>query len=295
MANFTWAVFAAIGVILSACYMLWLYQRVFYGETSETKCATHMPDLNLREWAAMVPLIVMMVWMGVYSQTFLPPVSKTNARACWTRPRSTCRSACRSVRRVRAARPLEVPMPAKFLPRVRRPHPLPAGDHPHRRWARSLMVLDPLLAGGASKRLRASVDRWRCWRRSAARDRTPYTDPGPAFGGMLMVDGFATFFRVLVIGGRHPDRPAPRTGSLTRQDAETGEYHALLLFSIAGQCVMVDGQRADHDLHRPGDLLHRELRAGRLSARRQAHQRSRAEVFPAGLVRHGVSSCTAWR
>ena len=32
-ANFTWTVFAAIGVILSACYMLWMYQRVFYGDT----------------------------------------------------------------------------------------------------------------------------------------------------------------------------------------------------------------------------------------------------------------------
>ena len=62
-------------------------------------------------------------------------------------------------------------------------------------------------------------------------------NPGPAFGGMLTVDGFATFFRVLVIG----------VGILTvlvcysflpRQNAETGEYHALLMFSIAGQCLM---------------------------------------------------------
>jgi NADH-quinone oxidoreductase subunit N len=65
-----------------------------------------------------------------------------------------------------------------------------------------------------------------------------YSSPGPAFSGMLMVDGFATFFRVLVIG----------VGILTvlasyrflqREGAEPGEYHALLLFSIAGQCVMV--------------------------------------------------------
>jgi NADH-quinone oxidoreductase subunit M len=78
-ANFTWTVFAAIGVILSACYMLWLYQRVFYGETRR-RSAHHMPDLNLREWAAIVPLIVMMVWMGVYSQSFLPAVRKTTAQ-----------------------------------------------------------------------------------------------------------------------------------------------------------------------------------------------------------------------
>jgi len=77
--NYTWTIYAAIGVILSACYMLWLYQRVFYGETRED-VRLHMPDLNLREWAAVVPLILMMVWMGVYSQTFLPPVSKATAR-----------------------------------------------------------------------------------------------------------------------------------------------------------------------------------------------------------------------
>ncbi|MBV9503771.1 MAG: NADH-quinone oxidoreductase subunit M [Acidobacteriia bacterium] len=79
IANYTWAVFAAIGVILSACYMLWLYQRVFYGEASE-QVGSHLPDMNLREWAAVVPLIVMMVWMGVYSQSFLPPVTKATAR-----------------------------------------------------------------------------------------------------------------------------------------------------------------------------------------------------------------------
>jgi len=59
--------------------MLWLYQRVFYGDTRED-VRLHMPDMNLREWAAVVPLIVMMVWMGVYSQSFLPPVTKSNSR-----------------------------------------------------------------------------------------------------------------------------------------------------------------------------------------------------------------------
>jgi NADH-quinone oxidoreductase subunit M len=59
--------------------MLWLYQRVFYGETS-SEVRAHTPDLNLREWAAIVPLVVMMVWMGVYSQSFLPPMGKNTAR-----------------------------------------------------------------------------------------------------------------------------------------------------------------------------------------------------------------------
>jgi NADH-quinone oxidoreductase subunit N len=64
-----------------------------------------------------------------------------------------------------------------------------------------------------------------------------YTQSGPAFGGMLMVDGFATFFRVLVMAvGVLTVLPSYRF--LARQGAETGEYHALLLFSIAGQCLM---------------------------------------------------------
>jgi NADH-quinone oxidoreductase subunit M len=78
-ANLIWTVFAAIGVILSACYMLWMYQRVFFGPVNE-EVRRHIPDFNLREWACMVPLVVMMVWMGIYTQTFLPAVSETNSQ-----------------------------------------------------------------------------------------------------------------------------------------------------------------------------------------------------------------------
>ena len=60
---------------------------------------------------------------------------------------------------------------------------------------------------------------------------------GAAFGGLLMVDGLATFFRVLVMTvGILTVLPSYRF--LARQDAETAEYHVLLLFSIAGQCLM---------------------------------------------------------
>jgi NADH-quinone oxidoreductase subunit M len=78
-ANFYWTAFAAVGVILSACYMLWMVQRVFYGETPE-EVRVHVSDLNRREWVVMIPLIGMMVWMGMYTQTFLPVVSQSTAR-----------------------------------------------------------------------------------------------------------------------------------------------------------------------------------------------------------------------
>ncbi|HXP88910.1 MAG TPA: NADH-quinone oxidoreductase subunit M [Bryobacteraceae bacterium] len=77
-AHFSWAVAAATGVILSACYMLWLYQRTFFGRASEA-VSHHMHDLTPREWAAILPLLVLMVWMGSFSQTFMPSISVQNA------------------------------------------------------------------------------------------------------------------------------------------------------------------------------------------------------------------------
>jgi NADH-quinone oxidoreductase subunit N len=64
-----------------------------------------------------------------------------------------------------------------------------------------------------------------------------FGDPGPAFGGMLVVDGFATFFQILVMAVGIL-AILPSYSFLARQEAETSEYHALLLFSIAGQCLM---------------------------------------------------------
>jgi NADH-quinone oxidoreductase subunit N len=64
-----------------------------------------------------------------------------------------------------------------------------------------------------------------------------YTQQGQAFGGMLVVDGFATFFRVVVIVAGILTI-LPSYNFLQRENAETGEYHALLLFSLVGQCLM---------------------------------------------------------
>ncbi len=77
--NFRWTAFAATGVILSAVYMLWMYQRAFFGEV-RPEVRARLWDLDRREWAAILPLIVLMVWMGTATQTFLPPISATNQR-----------------------------------------------------------------------------------------------------------------------------------------------------------------------------------------------------------------------
>lgn len=65
-----------------------------------------------------------------------------------------------------------------------------------------------------------------------------HVNSGPAFQEMLLVDGFATFFRVLVIAVGLLTVLASQA-YLRREQADSGEYYALVLFSVAGQCVMV--------------------------------------------------------
>jgi NADH-quinone oxidoreductase subunit M len=62
--------FAATGVILSAVYMLWMFQRVNYGEITNEK-NRRLPDLTPREWALMIPTIAMALFMGLFPAIFL--------------------------------------------------------------------------------------------------------------------------------------------------------------------------------------------------------------------------------
>jgi len=64
-----------------------------------------------------------------------------------------------------------------------------------------------------------------------------YTDPGHAFQNMITVDGYGTFFRglVLVVGFLCI---LMSFSYLDREEAQTGEYYALILFSLVGQCVL---------------------------------------------------------
>ena len=69
-ARAVFGILAATGVIWSACYMLWLYQRVFYGENKNPKNAS-LPDLNGRERASVWPLAIAAVVMGVFPMTLV--------------------------------------------------------------------------------------------------------------------------------------------------------------------------------------------------------------------------------
>jgi NADH-quinone oxidoreductase subunit M len=70
----SWAAFVcATGIILGAAYMLYLYRRVVFGDLTKDDVKA-MPDLNRREWAIMVPLAAVTLWMGVYPESFLAPM-----------------------------------------------------------------------------------------------------------------------------------------------------------------------------------------------------------------------------
>jgi NADH-quinone oxidoreductase subunit M len=64
------AIIAATGVILAAIYLLWLIQKVFFGPITVEE-NRKIPEIAWNEIAAMVPLIILMVWIGLYPNTFL--------------------------------------------------------------------------------------------------------------------------------------------------------------------------------------------------------------------------------
>ena len=80
--NWHWGLWGALGIVLGAAYMLWMYQRVFFGplENEENK---KLQDLNRREAWTLIPLAACIVWLGVYPGSFIrmidAPVEKVVA------------------------------------------------------------------------------------------------------------------------------------------------------------------------------------------------------------------------
>ncbi|MGE0864840.1 MAG: NuoM family protein [Vicinamibacterales bacterium] len=90
-------VVAALGVILSAVYMLWMFQRVFYGKITNSHNAD-LKDLSFREWAIIGPLAAAAIGMGVAPNVFLKPMEPAIQRI---------------VERVQSRQPLVVEVPAQ--------------------------------------------------------------------------------------------------------------------------------------------------------------------------------------
>jgi NADH-quinone oxidoreductase subunit M len=65
----TWAVWGVVGIVLGAAYLLWLYQRVMFGQVTNPANA-NLPDLNLREYITLVPLVLWAFWIGIYPKPY---------------------------------------------------------------------------------------------------------------------------------------------------------------------------------------------------------------------------------
>src|SRR6185503_9006951 len=85
-ANPVWAAWGALGIVLNAGYMLWLYQRMFFGTIDNPK-NEKLIDLSGREWAYMTPLVIASLWIGVYPKPFLNYIERpVNAIVRHVRP-----------------------------------------------------------------------------------------------------------------------------------------------------------------------------------------------------------------
>jgi len=71
--NFTMAALAAVGVILAAVYMLYMFQRLFYGKIEDPE-NRRLPDLLSWESALVGCLVILVIWGGLYPSTFLRPM-----------------------------------------------------------------------------------------------------------------------------------------------------------------------------------------------------------------------------
>ncbi len=68
--SWAYTIIAATGVIFAAVYLLWMFQRVMFGPVTNPK-NEGLKDINKREWATLVPIVVFIFWIGLHPLTFL--------------------------------------------------------------------------------------------------------------------------------------------------------------------------------------------------------------------------------
>jgi NADH-quinone oxidoreductase subunit M len=125
------AFLAGTGVILAAIYLLWMFQRVFYGPVDQDGVRA-MRDINTRELWCIVPLVVLMLWFGLAPMRFMAPAEPSMR---WLQARLQPVDDQPSDRRVRTGADLAAPVLTKERYEAARrrqvkPAPAPAATRP---------------------------------------------------------------------------------------------------------------------------------------------------------------------
>ena len=311
MEKWQWAAWAVPGVVLAAAYLLWLYQRVFFGTVTNPK-NEKLHDLTPREVATFVPLIIMAFWIGLYPKPFLQILEQpVNHTIAIVRPDVSANPAAVNAT---AQPPADAwrPAPAPAM----MPSATPARGHDEKEgdelvaWTDYLLALPitllTLFALGIllidlmlPKEMKwanavtafvgvvfsaAGVYKIQLWMQAMG------MPPGRGVGGLMgtvFIDRSPLYFFSLFLAGTAISI-LMSVRYLETEHENHGEYYALMLLSVVGMMCMAAGFRRSAHLHRPGIDGDLHLRAGRIPAPRPALERSRAEIFAARrvLLRH---------